>query len=84
MRKKILFAFIFAGIACLILAHVQRIEASEPIFFADFDAGGIPNDSVNDPGNWEPENAAIIWAVADFPALLLPVLLRQFSRCASQ
>jgi hypothetical protein len=68
ISKKVLFVLIFAGIACLISVHIQKSEAQDPIFFADFDAEGIPDNGVNDPGNWKPENPANIWAIGDFPA----------------
>lgn len=68
MKKKMSFTLIFAGIACLILALIQELEAQQPIFFADFDAKGIPNNTVNDPKNWKPENPANTWGIADFAA----------------
>jgi len=68
MKKKILFSLIFAGIACLIFVSIPKSGAVEPIFFADFDSKGAPNNSVNDPGNWKPENPATTWAIGNFPA----------------
>jgi hypothetical protein len=68
MKKKLLFTLFFAGIACFIFASIQQLEAQEPIFFADVDGVGTPDNSVNDPANWVPEHAPITWAIGDFPA----------------
>lgn len=66
--KKGLFALVFVWMICITLIGIQKSEAVEPIFFADFDSKGIPNDSVNDPGSWKPQNPGTVWAIGDFPA----------------
>jgi hypothetical protein len=81
--KKALFALVFAGVTCLILVSFQKSEAQEPIFFADFDSKGIPNDSVNDPGNWKPQNPATTWAIGDFPANGTKALKMTASGCGT-
>lgn len=81
MRKKVLYLLVFAGIICFIFTSIQKLEAQEPIFFADFDENGIPNNDVNEPGNWEPENAAIQWDVAPFPANGTQALLQATEGC---
>ncbi|MFQ6042983.1 MAG: hypothetical protein ACE5PV_19190 [Candidatus Poribacteria bacterium] len=68
MKKRMLLTFIFAGIVCLIFVSIQKSEAAKPIFFADFDGKGIPDNSVNDAGNWKAENPANTWGIGDFPA----------------
>lgn len=83
MKKKTLFLLIFAGIACLIFISNQKSEATEPIFFADFDGNGIPNNSVNDPGSWEPENPSISWSIGNFPANETQALQMTGSGCGS-
>jgi len=83
ISKKVLFVLIFAGVACLISVHTQKSEAQDPIFFADFDAEGIPDNGVNDPGNWKPENPSITWAIGDFPANGTQALQMTGSGCGS-
>ena len=50
MRKNILLTLILAGMACLIFVQIQASEAQNPIFFADFDGKGIPDNTVNAAG----------------------------------
>jgi len=80
MKKEILLLFIFVG---MIFVSIQKSEAAEPIFFANFDGKGIPNNSVNDPGNWKPENPQIKWAIGDFPANGTKSLKMTASGCGS-
>ncbi len=68
MKRKMLFIITLAGLVCLSFAYIQKVEAVNPVFFADFDGAGIPNNDVNDAGNWKPEHPAITWAIGDFPA----------------
>ena len=58
MRKNILFTFILAGMACLIFVQIQESEAQNPIFFADFDGKGIPDNTVNTAAKYKAENPA--------------------------
>ena len=66
--KKLIFIAILIGLVCLAFAYIQSAEAANPVFFADFDGGGAPDNGVNDPANWEPEHPPIVWAISDFPA----------------
>jgi hypothetical protein len=68
MKKRMLFYLILAGITCLIFTFIPKSEAQDPIFFADFDAKGTPNNTVNDSGSWKPEHPTITWAIGNFPA----------------
>ena len=79
MKKIIL--FLLAVMACL--AYVRRSEAVEPVFFANFDKGGIPNEGVNDPKNWKPQNPALIWGIGDFPANGTKALQMMASGCGT-
>jgi len=83
MKKKVLFLIIFAGITCLIFVSIQNSEAEKPIFFADFDGKGTPNDSVNDPGNWKAENLSNTWGIGAFPANGTQALKMTGSGCGS-
>lgn len=83
MRRRILFVIALLGIVCLASFHVQSVEAAGPIFFADFDGAGIPNNDVNNPATWQPELAAITWAIADFPANGTKCLKMTGSGCAA-
>jgi hypothetical protein len=82
MKKKILLLFIFVGIVCLIFVSIQA-EAAKPIFFADFDGKGTPNNSVNDSANWKAENPANTWGIGDFPANGTKALKMTASGCGS-
>lgn len=81
--KKTLFALVFAGIVCLALFHTQKAEAANPIFFADFDGTGVPNNDVNDPANWQAENPSNTWGTGDFPANGTQALQMTGSGCGS-
>ena len=83
MKKRMLLSFIFAGIVCLIFISIQKSEATKPVFFADFDGKGTPNDSVNDPANWKAENPANTWGIGDFPANGTKALKMTGSGCGS-
>ena len=66
MRKTYLTVFI----AMLLVMLVDR-AISQIIFYADFEpdsSEAIPDDSVNDPANYVPENAGTVWTLSDeFP-----------------
>lgn len=68
MRRRLLFIITLVGIVCLVSLHVRSVEAAGPVFFADFDTAGIPNNDVNDAASWVSENAGNTWAIGDFPA----------------
>lgn len=81
--KRMLFAFAIAGTMCLVFFHIQGAEAASPIFFADFDGTGVPNNDVNDPANWQAENPSNTWGTRDFPANGTQALLMTGSGCGS-
>ena len=66
MRRTYLTVFI----ALLLVMLVDR-AISQIIFYADFEpdsSEAIPDDSVNDPANYVPENAGTVWTLSDeFP-----------------
>ena len=66
MRRTYLIVFI-ALFSVMLISHAS----AQIIFYADFEPGSseaIPDASVNDPANWEPENAGTVWAESDeFP-----------------
>ena len=82
MNKRICLPLIL-GIACLIFVSIQKSEAAKPIFFADFDGKGIPNDGVNDAGNWKAENPSNTWGIGEFPANGTKALKMTASGCGS-
>jgi hypothetical protein len=67
MNKRTFLPLIL-GIVCLICVSITKSEAAKPIFFADFDGKGTPDDSVNDPANWKAENPSNTWGTGAFPA----------------
>ena len=83
MRKEILFTFILAGMACLIFAQIQESEAQNPIFFADFDGKGIPDNTVNTPAKYKAENPANTWGIGDFLANKTKALQMTGGGCGS-
>ena len=66
MSRTYLIVFI-ALFSVMLISHAS----AQIIFYADFEAGSseaIPDASVNDPANWEPENAGTVWVESDeFP-----------------
>ena len=74
------YAFVMLSLSCIL---VLPTLAQPPIFFADFDGNGIPNNDVNNPENWEPENPGTIWALNRFPANGTQALQMQASGCGT-
>ena len=83
MKRRILSTLFFAGIVCLVCFHIQRAEAANSVFFADFDGAGVPDNSVNDPASWEPENPSNTWGSGTFPANGTQCLKMTGSGCGS-
>jgi hypothetical protein len=82
MNKRTFLPLIL-GIVCLICVSIPKSEAAKPIFFADFDGKGTPDDSVNDPANWKAENPSNTWGTGAFPANGTNALKMTGSGCGS-
>ena len=66
MKTRIFTLFIFSITMFAILSPKGDAQI---LFFADFEAGSKeakPNQAVNDPKNWKPENPQTLWSLADF------------------
>ena len=66
MKRTYLMMFI-ALFSVMLISHAS----AQVVFYADFEAGSsdaVPDASVNDPANWEPENDGTVWVEStDFP-----------------